>query len=226
MRWPPWSSDSPSSSDDEPTSKPKDPISWTTTLNATDWSHYTDPRTIIPTVLLTGTTFFFYRFYRSYLRRIPQAASISPGFWRKRSLFGTVTSVGDGDNFRLFHTPGGRLAGWGWLPGRKKVPGRREELKDRTVCARWHTMSFPHGPPMWSSSVWLTGMYLVSRSTSASPASTPRKWLTSAGQNKHTLATRWSGSRTISCTGEYGPMSIDATSTIGPLRPYMCGGGY
>lgn len=40
--------------------------------------------------------------------------------------------MGDGDNFRLFHTPGGRLTGWEWMPGRK-VPTKREELKDRTV---------------------------------------------------------------------------------------------
>ncbi|MCJ1299976.1 putative endonuclease lcl3 [Hypocenomyce scalaris] len=136
MRWPPWSRASPSSPDEESTLNPKDPISWTSTLNATDWSHYTDPRTIIPTILLTGTTLFFYRFYRSYLRRIPQAASIAPGFWRKRSVFGIVTSVGDGDNFRLFHTPGGRLAGWGWVPGRRKVPAERRELKDRTIHVR------------------------------------------------------------------------------------------
>jgi len=38
-------------------------------------------------------------------------------------MFGTATSVGDGDNFRFYHTPGGRLLGWGWMPGRK-VPLR------------------------------------------------------------------------------------------------------
>jgi hypothetical protein len=43
-----------------------------------------------------------------------------------------VTSVGDGDNFRIYHTPGGRLAGWGWLPGRR-IPMDKKELKDQTV---------------------------------------------------------------------------------------------
>ena len=105
---------------------------WTDSLTATDWSHYTDPRNIIPVVLLTSTCLLSARLYRSYLRRIPQAVSIRPSFWRRRSLFGKVTSVGDGDNFRIFHTPGGFLAGWGWIPGRK-VPTKRDLLKDNTV---------------------------------------------------------------------------------------------
>lgn len=127
MRWPSWSSQSIKDQDGNTKS-----VSWTETLNATDWAHYTDPRTVIPTIILTGTTLLSVRFYRSYLRRIPQATNIQPGFWRRRSLLGRVTSVGDGDNFRLFHTPGGRLAGWGWIPGRK-VPEKREDLKEKTV---------------------------------------------------------------------------------------------
>ena len=127
MPWWPWSS-----RDDE---ERKKPVRWADTLNATDWSHYTDPRNIVPVILLTATVFGSYTFYRSYLRRIPQATLIQPDFWRKRSLFGQVTSVGDGDNFRLFHTPGGRLAGWGWMPGRK-VPVERKELRDKTVRAK------------------------------------------------------------------------------------------
>ena len=50
-----------------------------------------------------------------YLRRFPSARAIPPSFFRRRSLFGHVTAVGDGDGLRLFHTPGGRLTGWGWL---------------------------------------------------------------------------------------------------------------
>ncbi|KZF25893.1 SNase-domain-containing protein [Xylona heveae TC161] len=130
MKWPPWSSKSQDDRDDSERS-----VSWTNSLNVTDWSHYTDPRTIVPTILLTGTTLFFVRIYRSYLRRIPAASSIHPDFFRRRSLFGQVTSVGDGDNFRLFHTPGGRLAGWGWMPGRR-VPVKKEELKGKTIHIR------------------------------------------------------------------------------------------
>jgi len=124
MPWWPWSSND---EDDK-----RKPVKWSETLNTTDWSHYTDPRNVIPVVLLTATVLGSYSFYRSYLRRIPQANFIQPGFWRKRSLFGRVTRVGDGDNFRLFHTPGGRLGGWGWFPGRI-VPKEKKVLQDKTV---------------------------------------------------------------------------------------------
>ena len=70
--------------------------------------------------------------YANYLRRIPGAAYVRPTFFRSRSLFGRVSSVGDGDNFHLFHTPGGRAVGWGWL---RKVPESRKALKDRTVSS-------------------------------------------------------------------------------------------
>ena len=93
---------------------------------------FMQPETVVAAVLLTATSLGLYRFYKSYLQRIPQASNISPGFLRRRSLVGKVTSVGDGDNFRMYHTPGGRLAGWGWLPGRQ-VPADKKELKDQTV---------------------------------------------------------------------------------------------
>ena len=107
-------------------------VSWTDNLNSTDWSHYTDPRTVIPTLLLTTTILVSVRLYRSYLARIPEATYIRPRFFRNRSLFGKVTRVGDADNFHLFHTPGGRLAGWEWAPGRK-IPDNKGELKNNTV---------------------------------------------------------------------------------------------
>ena len=68
------------------------------------------------------------------MRRIPEASQIYSSFFRKRSLYGKVTSVGDADNFRLYHTPGGILLGWGWFPGRK-VPTDPRELRQRTVGA-------------------------------------------------------------------------------------------
>lgn len=135
MRWPPWSSKDP----DE-----KNLVNWTDTLNARDEGHYTDPRNAIPVLLLTATVLGSYSFYRSYLRRMPQATLIQPRFWRKRSLFGKVTKVGDGDGFRLFHMPGGRLAGWEWLPWRK-VPERRAGLKDNTVSIRIAGIDAPEG---------------------------------------------------------------------------------
>lgn len=126
MRWPFWSSDT-----DKDGNEKRYPVSWQDTLNATDWSHYTDPRNVIPVVLLTTTALLSVRLHRLYLRRIPEATYIRPGFFRKRSLFGTVTRVGDADNFHLFHMPGGRLTGWGWL---RKIPEEKKALKGNTVC--------------------------------------------------------------------------------------------
>lgn len=100
---------------------------WPSNLGA-----FTEPQTIVATVLLTTASLGLLKFYKVYLRRIPQATDISSGFLRRRSIVGKVTSVGDGDNFRIYHTPGGRLAGWGWFPGRR-VPVDRKELKEQTV---------------------------------------------------------------------------------------------
>ena len=95
-----------------------------------DWRAYVEPRSLISTIILTSSCIGLYRFYRSYLRRIPAVGNISPGFFRKRSVFGKVTSVGDGDNFRIYHTPGGWLAGWGWI---RPVPVDKKLLKNNTV---------------------------------------------------------------------------------------------
>ncbi|CAK9436861.1 uncharacterized protein LODBEIA_P13830 [Lodderomyces beijingensis] len=41
----------------------------------------------------------------------------------RQKIHGYVTRVGDGDNFRMYHTPGGIILGWGWLRGvPRKVP--------------------------------------------------------------------------------------------------------
>lgn len=88
----------------------------------------------MPAVAFTVTTVSALRIYKSYLRRIPSVNHIKPDLYRRRTLFGKVTSVGDADNFRLFHTPGGRWAGWGWLPW-KRVPTTKEGLMRKTVGA-------------------------------------------------------------------------------------------
>ncbi|PGH16045.1 hypothetical protein AJ79_02025 [Helicocarpus griseus UAMH5409] len=99
-----------------------------------DWSSaFKNPHNLLPTLLLTSGILLSLRIHRKYLRRIPAATAISPTYFRKRSLLGRVTSVGDGDNFRMYHTPGGRLAGWGWL---RQVPTSKRELKDRTIHIR------------------------------------------------------------------------------------------
>lgn len=130
MVWPFTSASGKGGKDDKEDELPRRPVSWTDSLNGTDWQHYKDPRNWVPTLLVTTTVLASLQIYRSYLRRIPGATHIQPSFFRKRSLFGRVTSVGDGDNFHLYHTPGGRLAGWGWL---RRVPVKKPELKNKTV---------------------------------------------------------------------------------------------
>ncbi|KAF9416468.1 putative endonuclease lcl3 [Podila epigama] len=73
-------------------------------------------------------------FYRTRLRRIPTTAYMTPNMLKgKRILKGKVTSVGDSDNFRFYHTPGGIWAGWGWL---RHVPTIKKELMDQTIPVR------------------------------------------------------------------------------------------
>jgi hypothetical protein len=136
MRWPPWRTES-SNDDEQHLERTSNSSSYPTPArnnsdSSLDWTSFTESRTLISTVLLTSGILLAVRFHRSYLRRIPDAPSISSSFLRRRTIFGKVTSVGDGDNFRIYHTPGGRLAGWGWLPW-KKIPTTKKELKDNTV---------------------------------------------------------------------------------------------
>lgn len=128
MVWPFGPSDRPS---DEGGDKPvRRPVSWEEALGEPDEDHFAAAKMWAPTVIFSVIGLGALQLYANYLRRIPGAAFIRPHFFRNRSLFGKVTSVGDGDGFHMFHTPGGRAVGWGWL---RKVPETRKELKDRTV---------------------------------------------------------------------------------------------
>ncbi|EPE06710.1 nuclease domain containing protein [Ophiostoma piceae UAMH 11346] len=121
---------------------PAPSVAWDESLNKTNWQHYAEPQAWLPPVLAVAAALGFSAFYRSYLRRIPGTNHIQPRFFRRRSLLGKVTSVGDGDNFHLFHTPGGRLAGWGWL---RRVPTYRKELKGKTIPVRIAGVDAPEG---------------------------------------------------------------------------------
>ena len=141
MRWPSWLSlsrrDKPSErNDDERTVADKLAGTWETGLNKTDYTHYTSTQTLTISAITTLTTLALLRLYKTYLRRIPTVDYLKPGLFRRRSIYGYVTRVGDGDNFHLFHTPGGRLMGWGWFPGRRVQRLKGKELKDRTVHVR------------------------------------------------------------------------------------------
>ncbi|KAM0204682.1 hypothetical protein ACHAPA_001874 [Fusarium lateritium] len=109
------------------------PVSWADTITRFRSDTFGAAKEWAPMVVFPLAGMAALQIYANYLRRIPGTAYVRPNFFRNRSLFGRVTSVGDGDNFHLFHTPGGRALGWGWL---RRVPDVRKELKDRTIPIR------------------------------------------------------------------------------------------
>ena len=112
------------------------PVSWTDTIDRLRSDPFDAAQSWAPVVLFPLAGMAALQLYANYLRRIPGSAYVRPNFFRNRSIYGRVSSVGDGDNFHLFHTPGGRSLGWGWL---RKIPEARKDLKDRTVCTRLAT---------------------------------------------------------------------------------------
>ena len=149
------------------------------TLETLKPQKFTEDTSLIPLIGLTViTTLTLAHLYRRNLTRVPNTPLIPPQYYRSRfrSLHGTVTSVGDGDNFRLYHTPGGRFLGWGWLSlpgipflggrqrrgrgsgnnsnsnsdggaaGFRRVPSTRAELKDQTIHVRIAGVDAPELP--------------------------------------------------------------------------------
>ncbi|KAG8666013.1 putative endonuclease lcl3 [Fusarium poae] len=105
-------------------------VSWTDTIARLRSDPFDAAQAWAPVVLFPLAGMAVLQLYANYLRRIPGSAYVRPNFFRNRSIYGRVTSVGDGDNFHLFHTPGGRSLGWGWL---RRIPETRKDLKDRTA---------------------------------------------------------------------------------------------
>ncbi|KAJ3497060.1 hypothetical protein NLG97_g2194 [Lecanicillium saksenae] len=140
MVWP-FGSSSPDRDDKPEPNEKRRPIEWDKSLGdvagpfdaAKQWA---------PVVISSLVGLGALQLYANYLRRIPGAAFIKQSAFRKKTLFGRVTSVGDGDGFHLFHTPGGRAVGWGWL---RRVPEKRKELKDRTISIRIAGVDAPEG---------------------------------------------------------------------------------
>ncbi|KAJ6612271.1 SNase-domain-containing protein [Mycena sp. CBHHK59/15] len=72
--------------------------------------------------------------YRRYFRRLKNGDWITPDvFARKRWVKGMVTSVGDSDNFRFYHTP---AFGWRWPLKFRRIPATTKDLKDKTLHIR------------------------------------------------------------------------------------------
>lgn len=92
------------------------------------------PKVLLLSAALTTGSYYGFRFYRHHLRRIRTFMDLTPRIFENQiKLHGKVTRVGDGDNFRFYHTPGGYLTGWNWL---RQVPTNRSELKDQTLSIR------------------------------------------------------------------------------------------
>ncbi|CAD6969731.1 unnamed protein product [Tilletia controversa] len=78
---------------------------------------------------LTATSFFV---YRRHFRRIRNAEYLTPSTMRRRYIVGRVTSVGDADGFRLFHTPGPVLLRSILF----RPPKQASQLRDQTLSVR------------------------------------------------------------------------------------------
>ncbi|KAI0640981.1 SNase-domain-containing protein [Trametes meyenii] len=75
-----------------------------------------------------------YGVYVRHFRRIRNGEWVTPEMLKKRRrVKGYVTSVGDADNFRLYHTPG---VGWRWPLKFRRIPSGRTGLKDETIHIR------------------------------------------------------------------------------------------
>lgn len=101
-------------------------------------------RVVFYTSILTGGILSSFYVYRCYFRRFTCTSEVPKNVYRGRTLFGRVTSVGDGDNFHFYHTPGGRLAGWGWL--RPYPETNKRGLGKETLHIRLYGVDAPERP--------------------------------------------------------------------------------
>ncbi|CAG7851359.1 Probable endonuclease LCL3 [Serendipita indica DSM 11827] len=78
--------------------------------------------------------------YKRHMKRIPNSQFVTAeDFNRRRWITGIVTSVGDADNFRLFHTPS---IGWRWPLKFRSIPSGKD-LKDQTLHIRMAGVDAP-----------------------------------------------------------------------------------
>lgn len=134
------------------------------------------PKVVMLSAGISTGIFLSYRFYRRYMCRVKTYLNLTPSILDgNRKLYGKVTRVGDGDNFRFYHTPGGVFMGWGWL---RQIPTKRNELKDETLMIRLCGVDAPENahfgkpaqPFAQESLAWLQN-YLIDRSVTITPYS-------------------------------------------------------
>ncbi|TDL16616.1 staphylococcal nuclease [Rickenella mellea] len=76
-----------------------------------------------------------------YFQRFPSSEWVPPrALAKKRWMKGVVTSVGDADNFRLYHTPGWF---WSWPLKLRRIPSTTKDLKDQTLHIRMAGVDAP-----------------------------------------------------------------------------------
>ncbi|KZT25059.1 nuclease [Neolentinus lepideus HHB14362 ss-1] len=134
--WLPWRSSSTETSQVSKSSKPADPPS--SLPSSLDFKQLT---TLPPPLLAlasfslgSASALLAASVYRRYFRRIPNGDWVTPDIFRNRRwVKGVVTSVGDADNFRMYHTPG---FGWRWLLKFRDVPSASRDLKNQTIHIR------------------------------------------------------------------------------------------
>ncbi|KIJ13684.1 hypothetical protein PAXINDRAFT_135774, partial [Paxillus involutus ATCC 200175] len=81
--------------------------------------------------------------WRRWGKRLRSSEWVTPDVLaRRRWVRGVVTSVGDADNFRLYHTPG---IGWRWPLKFRRVPTASKDLKDKTIHIRIAGVDAPEG---------------------------------------------------------------------------------
>ncbi|KAF9074457.1 hypothetical protein BDP27DRAFT_1214238 [Rhodocollybia butyracea] len=106
------------------------------------------------------------RIHFRYFKRLENSDWITPdNYQKKRWIKGIVSSVGDADNFRLYHTPG---IGWSWPLKFRRVPSTSKALKNRTIHIRISGVDAPEAahfgrlaqPYAEESLAWLTNRIL------------------------------------------------------------------
>lgn len=132
------------------------------------------PKVLILSLGVSTSVILSFRVYKRHFSRIRSYLDLTPDMLEgNRKLFGRVTRVGDGDNFRFYHMPGGVFLGWGWL---KHVPTKKADLKEQTLMIRLcgvDAPEMPHwgkpGQPYAEEALkWLKG-YLLGRNVVVTP---------------------------------------------------------